>query len=324
MAAGNVNFDELLSTTLDNYRKTLEDNVFSARPLVFWLKQKNRMKMKNGGNKIVVPLLYGQNSTAKPYSRYDTLDLTPQEGITAAEFDWKQFAASVIIDGLSEAQNNGDEEVIDLLEAKVSQTEETILEVFDEMFLGNGTASINGAAASKTWLGLGALIGDHLSTVTTVGGIDSTDALNAWWRSNIDRTAKVLEIKDLVSGYNNASQGNNHPDLGLTTQALYEHYESLVQPALRFSDSKTADAGFQNLTFKGSVIMFDDYVPAGEWTFVNSKYVGLTGHKKNWFRHTKFVTPADGDYRSSQILVYGNMTISNRKRQARLENKTAA
>jgi hypothetical protein len=35
MVAANSNFDNLLTTTLANYRSTLTDNVFTARPLTY-------------------------------------------------------------------------------------------------------------------------------------------------------------------------------------------------------------------------------------------------------------------------------------------------
>jgi len=110
--AGNPNFDALLSTTLANYRDQLTDNVFTARPLTYFLMDKGRIRMVNGGTKIVEPLIYGSNSTVASYSGYDSLSLTPQQGITAAEYEWKQYAASITISGIEEAKNNGEQEII--------------------------------------------------------------------------------------------------------------------------------------------------------------------------------------------------------------------
>ena len=132
--AGNANFDAILSTTLANYRDQLTDNVFSARPLTYHLMDKGRIRLLNGGTKIVEPLIYGENSTVKPYSGYDLIDLTPQQGISAAEFEWKQYAASIAISGIEEAKNNGEQEVINLLEAKIMQAEESMREGFNRMF----------------------------------------------------------------------------------------------------------------------------------------------------------------------------------------------
>jgi hypothetical protein len=72
MVAANSNFDNLLTTTLANYRSTLTDNVFTARPLTYKLMEGGRIRMLNGGTKIVEPLIYGQNSTVGSYSGYET------------------------------------------------------------------------------------------------------------------------------------------------------------------------------------------------------------------------------------------------------------
>ena len=134
----NANYDTLLTTTLANHMPKLVDNVFSARPFVYFLKQAGQIRTIGGGSKIVLPLLYGQNGTAKSYSAYEEIDVTPQTGLTAAEYNWKQYAASITISGIEEAQNNSEEQIIDLLEAKTFQAEETITEKFDEMFITSG------------------------------------------------------------------------------------------------------------------------------------------------------------------------------------------
>lgn len=308
----NANFDALLSTTLNNYRRELEDNVFTARPLTAWLTKKNNITMKNGGAKIVIPLMYAQNQAASSYTGYDTLNITPSDGISAAEFPWKQFAATIAINGLEEAQNNGDEEIIDLLQAKVMQAEETIAEKFDLMFMLDGTGN-----SGKDWGGLAT----YVDATSTIGNINSTTA--AWWRSYVDSTAGVLTIADMTKTYNTVSRGNDHPDLGLTTQVLFEKYESLLQPQMRYTDTETGDAGFQNLLFKGMTLMFDANVQAGVVYFLNSKYLKLVGHRDRWFTPTPFVRPNDKDARYAQILCYGNLTVSNRARQGKLTARTA-
>ena len=94
--AGNADFDAILSTTLKNYVPRLADNVFAARPLFYALTNGQTIRRVNGGAKIVVPIIYGKNTTAGSYSGADTIAITAQEGITAAEYAWKQYAATVL------------------------------------------------------------------------------------------------------------------------------------------------------------------------------------------------------------------------------------
>jgi hypothetical protein len=310
----NPNFDALLSTTLANYRDKLTDNVFTARPLTYWLNDKSRIQTENGGTKIVEQLIYGQNSTVASYSGYEALSLTPQDGISAAEYDWKQYGASIAISGIEEAKNNGEHAIINLLEAKIMQAEESMREGFNQMFYADGTGN-----SGKDWNGLGNLV----EFGNTVGGINSSTAGNEYWRSYEENTGGALTLLQMATAYNSVSVGNDHPDVILTTQTLFEKYESLLQPQLRYTDTKTADAGFQNLLFKSAPIMYDVHCTAGVMYFLNSKYIKLVGHSDKWFAQTDFVRPENQDARFALIMCYGNLVVSNRAKQGKLTAKTA-
>ena len=310
--AANSNFDNLLTTTLANYRKTLTDNVFTARPLTYTLMEKGRIRMLNGGTKVVEPLIYGLNDTVGSYSGYDSIALTPQTGISAAEFEWRQYAASISISGIEEAKNNGDAEIINLLEAKIMQAEESMREGFNTMFFGDGTGN-----SSKDWNGLDNLV----DNTGTVGNIDSSTY--TWWKSYKETTATALTLAQMATAYNSVSVGNDHPDTLLTTQTLFEKYEALLQPTLRYTDTKTADAGFQNLLFKAAPVMYDTGCTAGTFFFLNSKYLTLVGHSDKWFSQTSFISPEDTDARYALIMCYGNLTVRNRAKQGKLTAKTA-
>ena len=314
MASANSNFDQLLSTTLANYRSQLTDNVFTARPLTYQLMDKGRIRMLNGGTKIVEPLIYGKNSTVASYSGYDSLALTPQEGISAAEYDWKQYAASIAISGIEEAKNNGEQEIINLLEAKIMQAEESMRESFNQMFFADGTGN-----SGKDWNGLGNLV----ESLNTVGGINSATSGNEFWRSYEENTATALTLAQMATAYNSVSVGNDHPDTLLTTQTLFEKYEALLQPNLRYTDTKTADAGFQNLLFKAAPVVYDEHCTAGIVYFLNSKYLTLVGHSGKWFSQTDFVRPEDLDARYELIMCYGNLTCRNSAKPGKLTAKTA-
>ena len=110
---------------MHNYRKTLTDNIFNGRPLLNYMMSKGRVRTVNGGVSIVEPIIYAEGE-AGSYSEWQQLTITPQEGISAAQFPWRQMYATIAISGLEEAQNNGKEQAINLLEAKIMQAEETL------------------------------------------------------------------------------------------------------------------------------------------------------------------------------------------------------
>jgi len=317
MAAGNSNFDEILSTTLKNYVPKLTDNIFSARPLFYALTNGQTIRRISGGAKIVVPVIYGTNSTAGSYSGTDTIDTTAQTGISAAEYDWKQYAATVTISGVEEAKNNGEAQIIDLLEGKIFQTQETIIENMNTMLFGNGTGNSN-----KDWLGLSALVGSTGSP----GGIDATDADNSWWRSAVtNQGSTAITLASMATLYNNCSVGNDQPTIGITGQNQYEAYEALLVDQIRYTDTDMADGGFQNLLFKGCPLTFDGTLAGeGKLFLLNTKYLQLVAHSDVWFKPTPFVRPTNQDAVYSQLLCYGELTTSNRARQGLMYGITPA
>ena len=122
--------------------------------------------------------------------------------------------------------------------------------------------------------------------------------------------------------YNTISVGNDQPTIVVTTQALYEKYEALLEGQIRYTDTDMADGGFQNLLFKGCPVTFDDACASGQFLFLNTKYLQLVAHSDVWFKPTPFVRPTNQDAVYSQLLCYGQLTCSNRARQGFMHSAT--
>jgi hypothetical protein len=310
-----VDYNALLSTTLQNYQPTLVDNIFKDLVLLNHLNERGRVRVEEGGSQIVEPLMYAVNGTAASYSGYDAIDLTPQDGITAATFDWKQMAASIAISGIEEAKNRGTEAIIKLLNAKIMQAEMSIKSDLNTMLYGNGTGN-----GGKDFNGLGNIIG---TVNNTVGGINSTT--NTWWNPYQDVSASTLSLVDMGKVYNNASKGSDSPDLIVTNEDLFSKYESLLTNNVRYQDVAKANSGFQNLMFKQTPVVFDLTLAAdtsaAPMYFLNTKYLKLTGMNGHWFNTTDFQqgTVAGVDARYAIVMAYGELTVSNRARQGYLE-----
>lgn len=310
--AGNANFNAILSTTLQNYQPTLVDNIFKDLVLLNHMNSKGRVQMEEGGTSIVEPLMYAVNGTASSYSGYDAIDLTPQDGISAANYQWKQMAASIAISGIEEAQNRGTEAIIKLLNAKIMQAEMSVKSDLNTQLFGSGTGN-----GSKDFNGLGNIVGTQNNTV---GGISSTS--NTWWNPTQATTmGATLSLANMGNVYNNASKGNDTPDLIITNEDLFSKYESLLTTNVRYQDVEKANAGFQNLMFKQTPVVFDLALSAdttdAPMYFLNTKYLKLVGMNGHWFNTTDFQngTVAGIDARYALVLAFGELTCSNRNRQ---------
>ena len=321
-AAGNPNFDALLSTTFANYRSKFVDTVSKSFFLFWWLYSKGRKRTENGGESIIIQLMYGKNTTVKSYSGYDTLDVTPQEGLTAAKYPWKQVAGSISISRLEERKNSGEAQIINLLKSKIMQAEISMRDALNTMFFSDGTGN-----NSNDLYGLQLLVEDGTAW-GSLGGIDSSDAANAWWRNqyiNISGASWATNGLDKMRTlYNSTSRGNEHPDFGIIDQTGFEYYEKSLVPAERFEDKTVGDAGFGNLRFKGMVLGFDEICPAGFLWMLTSTYIELVIDAMTDMITTDFVRPENQDAKTAQILLMGNLVLSNRARQGLLNNGGSA
>lgn len=323
--------DSVLTTSLMNYMRTLFEQVVTNNFLYNRMFTKGRIETMDGGEAIVVPLLYELNDTVKFYSAYQNLDVTPQDGMAPARFEWKQLSGSVSISRKEERQNAGKNKIIDLLNAKMEQLRISMGEKLGRVAYGTGSEDSN-----QAFLGLSALV--EAGSNSVLGGIDSNT--NTWWRNqqynvgsldsgNFDGTS-VKSAGDTINGqtwmrvlYNRCTKGNQQPTIGLTYVTQFEEYEASLAANQRFVDTETASHGFQNLRFKNAVIGWDsDYIIGtagtpggiGRFYFLNEGFIKVILDSGTNFVSTPFIRPHNQDARTSQILVMGNMVVTNRQR----------
>jgi len=315
--AGNANFDTIAATTLNNYRKTMEDVIFTSNPLFYWLKTKNQMKISNnGGDKIIVPLMYGTNNTAKSYSGYDVIDIIPQDGMTSAEYEWAQYAVGISISGEEEFKNSGEGKLIGLLEQKIKQSELSLV----DLLAGDLFKTSSGA---KDITSLYNMISDD--GTGTIGNIDSS--ANTWWKNYYKTGASTsVAYENIVpASYDvmlNTAKGNDRVDLGIMSSASFLALEAQLTKTINFvpqlKNTAAANIGYDNYMIKGCTLMYDENCTSAQIYYINSRHLQLvTGAGKD-FVNTPFIKADDGDYKTAMILWYGNLVCDNRARQGKV------
>lgn len=307
--AGNANFDRLVASTLEKYIPTLEDNIFTSKPLLFAIQEFGNVESLDGGTSIVQPLLYAELGNQGSYSGADTFLTDEDEGTTAAEYNWKQYYATIKLKNIDVAKNSGAPAVLRIVENEVMRAEMSISESLDRIFLGDGSGN-----SSKDFNGLKNLVAQNTSSV---GGIDPAGAGNSWWQSQIDTTtyATVTNFNAIRDMYLQCSEGNDFPTNIFTTEANYADIDGLFESNQRFMDPTMANQGFETIMFHGAPISFDRNVDTNYIYFLNFKYLTLYKLGGVWFSMSDWLEPVNQDVRIKKILLYGELTVSNRKRQ---------
>ncbi len=106
----------LLTTTLENRKKDIQDAIFDDIPTLAVLKDQGQVIL-DGGATIVLNLMTGANSTAQFYNGYDPLNVSPQEGFTTAQYLWKESAVSISVSNREESiQNSGSSALLSIVD----------------------------------------------------------------------------------------------------------------------------------------------------------------------------------------------------------------
>ena len=303
--------DSLTAVTRDKFIPVLVDNIFNSNILTF--KMLRNSEPIASGNKVLQPIEYAKSGAKGFYSGYDVLDTTPQELFTDASYDWVQCHASITYSGKEQALNSGSERVVDLISAKVKNAEKSLKDLFGSQLYSDNTGSAvttPADAESDGFIGLQHICAED----RTLGGIDSDTY--TWWDSNVKAAYKtgttVYTYTELVSAiggviremYGKCTVDNDSPDVIVTTQVIFDAYEESLSAQKRFgaSSESLADAGFNNLLYRGTPVVVDDHCPDGHMYMLNTKYIKFRHHGSRNFSFQGFSKPVNQDASVAQIL----------------------
>jgi hypothetical protein len=330
-----TNWGEITTTTLFNRSRKLADNVTKNNALLRRLSQKGKVKPVDGGQAIVQEMEYSENGTYKRYAGYDTLNITPSDVFTAAQYPFAQAAVAVSISGLEMLQNSGKEKMINLLESRIGNAERTMQNNLSNDCYSNGTAD-----GGKQIGGLQLLVSD-VNNSGVVGGIDSS--VWGFWQNNVQSFASnglapgAATIQTMMNRtWLAQARGPDRPDLIITDNVYFRYYWESLQAIQRITDEKSGMAGFSSLKFMDADVVYDggfQGTTAGNVSVLGSGGSWLSGSgaptSHMYFLNTDFIhfrphkdrdmVPLDPDRFSVNqdamvklVAFAGNMTCSNR------------
>lgn len=338
------NLSEIVTTTLRSRTGELADNMSRNNALLARLNRRGKIKTFSGGRTIVQELNYANNQTFQWYSGYQTLNIAPSQTFSAAEYPIRQSAVAVSISGLEELQNSGEEAIIDLLESRIENAEDTFMNGMSQGIYGDGTVtgSVNGLQ----------LLISTSPTSGVVGGIDRSTW--TFWQNqsygavtNGGAAATSANIQQYMDSlWVTLVRGRDAPDLIVADNNYYKYYWQSLQAIQRIATENGSGEfgalGFQTLKYNTADVVLDGGfqgystdpfpgetsaggglggVPTSTMYFINTKYLHWRPHAR------RNMVPLDPDRFSvnQDAMVKlmgwaGNMTLSNAFLQGVLYN----
>lgn len=317
-------FDKYYASWVNEIPSKMYDNI-SKRSPGLRMAMKNSKSWSNGGDTIQPAIEYAFASNSGSYRGYDTLDITPQQTLTDAQFLRKQYYASIVYNGYEVASSRGKNAIFEMAEVAMKGAETAMFNNMATDFYGTGTGN-----GGKALLGLDAAIDDGTGTAI-YGGIDRTG--NTFWRAYKQAAVGNLSMAQLTTAWASASRGGptNSPDFGVAGLTAWLAINTLCRN--RFQEHAIAETdavklvgklGFPVVYFMGIPIVYDEYCPTGTLYLLNSDTVQLWSDPQINFKPTELVKPANMDAKIGQILWTGELICTEPRANAKLTGITGA
>lgn len=310
---GTGNVDETLTLTMTNLIPGIKDNIFRENTLLGWMRDNVKKKVK-GGASLSHGLRYAKSTSGGSYSRYEQLDVTPQDNLTRDQWPWKQYYWTISIDGYTERTNMGQFAIDDALEEKKEEAESALKDRLEiDLF--------------KASPGSGDL--RSLPVIVLASGTEGqiNGSTSTWWQSSVSTSgswAAGVGRSTLTTLCNTIAKRNptGMPEILVSDQDDVERYEGTLVSQYRYTTGK-ADIGATKLTFKEIPWIWSVQATSNVIYALHSKAIDMTIHTNCDFIVTPFTKPANQDVRSAQILFMAAVTTGNRRKLGKTTSNAA-
>lgn len=327
--------DNAMMTTWLKIRPDAMDNILAATPVWAILIAAGCMTPQTGGKYINRPIRYGQ-ATATAVTEGDQLPQENPELETDALWTFRNIVAGVTRSVYEDRENQGEEKVKSLVGLKLEAARDALEQKFESSMFGTHVTAETG----REFQGLNDMIPPVATRATgTYGGIDRpltfaaeangvvTPATgNTWWGSKyypgtlVDIEDNLLD--DMKRLFNSCTNNQSSPTVMLTTQALFELYETFALDASQIikgsAAGQMADLGFETLQFKGKPICWSSSVTANTMFFLNTDFIEVVYDPTLWFDMTDWKAMPLEAKRIAHIMCTANMISNQLRRHGRL------
>jgi hypothetical protein len=290
------------------------DNIFQSAAFWYWLKDKGKIRPMRGGRFLEVNLQYGKNTTTQWITRGGTVAMNDFKFLTVGQYNWRYLVANILRFWIDEQQNSSDSKIVDWVNAKLDNTEEALVDNLE-------TALTGGAGSATNQIdGLQFLVPDAANVASAsfnAGGIDPS--VYTWWQNQAITMAGlsfaingIANMRHLLNLCMN-NRRMDAPDIILSDMLSYEYYEDAVLPMLRIGNTKLADAGFENQTFKRIPMVWTPAITARMY-FLNTRFIEFIYDPSAFFDMTDWKPiPDQVDDRAAQVKLACSFVTSRRR-----------
>lgn len=311
--------DTLYSTTWQSVKKQVTDQIFTATPFFYEMYKGDNIEREDGGRFIEEPLMYAKNSTIDWFGSGGTLSIADIDPITMSVWNWRNLGGSVVRIWTDDMANSGIHKRIDIMNAKIENLRLSLVDKLEE--------NLFTAQTGIAMTGLPDIVEDNAAASQTKSPGGLSKSTYSWWRNQRAASSGSFAAygeSDMRTMFNNCSIGNDHPDLILTTQTVFEYYEAEAGDKQVINDSDAAKLGFRTFAYKGSNIYYSPKCGSGLLYMLNLKYLKLKIDSKADFEMTEWKNIPNQLDRVAQVVSRLELVCRNCRMQGLISGITTA
>lgn len=253
----------------------LNSNVFATRMLA--------KGKKWNGERQKFPIKWQKGVAGTSFAGFDTFSTAASDTRVNLEFVPKFYETNVALPLDELSANATEERVMNMLTLEVASRSQDMADSIGTIFYQDGTGN-----GSKDFLGLGAIVDDGTS-VATYGSLSRS----TYPTLDATKTASggTLSLAKMSTLANAVSSGSIKTTLGVTTEAVYANYESLLQPqeriakdfsimrkkaggtALNSGEGLIGGTGYTGMFYRNFPILADEKCTTGYLYFLNEDFL---------------------------------------------------
>jgi len=148
---------------------------------------------------------------------------------------------------------------------------------------------------------------------------------NTWWGCKYldgDLSGIATELlNDMKQLYNGLHNNQSAPNLIITTQTIYESFETYgitISQIIKDETTRLADLGFEVLRFKGKPLIWSGDCQDNNMIMLNTDFIEVVYDPQLWFDMTDWKPQAFEFDRAAQILCAVNVITTQPRRHGRI------
>jgi len=309
--------DNLFTTTWRNVKKEVIDQVFEITPLFNRLLENGKVKTTEAGGRFIdIPIRVDKaDQNIKFFGKGDTFGTGEKEFLTQLSYEWRYLGDSLIRYWQDDQINRGPAKLLDYVTQKIDNHKSSLV---DKLESAAFTADASGIGINS----LASLISED-PTTGIVGSLNrATYPVLRNKTSNFSgktiATDLIPAMRTMVNDLSKYKAGTQRmPDMIITTQAIYEELEDILEGMQQIHTSKTIQAslGFGDIAYKNIPIYWCPQCPAGLMYMINTEHLAFNIDNYAYFDMGAWKEFSNSRDRVTQILTTCQMTCDNFQKQ---------